>query len=270
VATLSLHAARVGGVDIEHVHQARVATRRLRSDLRTFRSLLDASWATDLRVQLEWLADLLGRLRDCDVLVARLNADLARLEPADRLAGEALVVLARAEQVEARDEVVAAMQSDRYRALTEALVAAADAPRLSSKASRAAAPVMASLVRKSFTRLDRAGGDLSTPPLDDELHVVRISAKRVRYAADAAEPVWGKRARRLAAAMTRVQSVLGELQDAVVMDQWLRRSAWASVASAFVAGELVEMQNTAMAASRAEFPEVWRRASAPKLRAWLR
>ena len=33
------------GIDAEDVHQARVATRRLRSDLRTFQPLLDREWA---------------------------------------------------------------------------------------------------------------------------------------------------------------------------------------------------------------------------------
>ncbi len=43
-------------VDPEGVHQARVATRRLRSDLRTFRSLLASDFASSLRDELGWLA----------------------------------------------------------------------------------------------------------------------------------------------------------------------------------------------------------------------
>ena len=42
--------------DPEGVHQARVATRRLRSDLRTFRPLVDAAWSSALRDELGWLA----------------------------------------------------------------------------------------------------------------------------------------------------------------------------------------------------------------------
>src|SRR5881227_2471160 len=38
--------------DIEAVHQARVATRRLRSDLRTYGDLLDSAWASPLRDEL--------------------------------------------------------------------------------------------------------------------------------------------------------------------------------------------------------------------------
>src|SRR5207302_7869472 len=45
------------GDDAEDVHQARVATRRLRSDLRTFRSLLDEEQSGALRAELKWIAD---------------------------------------------------------------------------------------------------------------------------------------------------------------------------------------------------------------------
>ena len=47
-------------VDPEGVHQTRVATRRLRSDLRTFRPLLDRDWVQGLRDELGWIARILG------------------------------------------------------------------------------------------------------------------------------------------------------------------------------------------------------------------
>ena len=67
------------GDDPEDVHQARVATRRLRSDLRTFRSLLDQEQAGPVRDELRWAGDLLGEQRDADVLLERLRRDADRL-----------------------------------------------------------------------------------------------------------------------------------------------------------------------------------------------
>ena len=52
----------------EDVHQARVATRRLRSDLKTFRVLLDPIWVSHVRSDLKWLGSALGEVRDIDVL----------------------------------------------------------------------------------------------------------------------------------------------------------------------------------------------------------
>ncbi len=48
------------GEDPEELHQLRVATRRLRSVLRTATPLLEATWAQALRDELSWLGDELG------------------------------------------------------------------------------------------------------------------------------------------------------------------------------------------------------------------
>ncbi len=71
------------GVDAEGVHQARVATRRLRSDLRTFREQLDAEPRDRLREELDWLGDELGRARDLDVLDDRLRMHASALPDDD-------------------------------------------------------------------------------------------------------------------------------------------------------------------------------------------
>ena len=67
------------GGDPEVVHQARVATRRLRSDLRTFEHFVDHEWAAELRAELRWLGAELGAVRDVEVLRDRLRADVAQL-----------------------------------------------------------------------------------------------------------------------------------------------------------------------------------------------
>src|SRR5207237_4653320 len=59
------------------VHQMRVGVRRLRTDLRTFRPVLDPLWANGLRVELSWLADKLGAARDAEVLRDRLRRPAA-------------------------------------------------------------------------------------------------------------------------------------------------------------------------------------------------
>src|SRR5438477_4785399 len=61
------------GRDPEAIHQARVATRKLRSNLRTFGPLLDPEWTEPLRSELGWLAMGLGAVRDREVLLERLR-----------------------------------------------------------------------------------------------------------------------------------------------------------------------------------------------------
>ena len=67
------------GEDPEGVHKARVAARRLRSDLRTFRPYLDRDWADALRDEIGWLGRLLGPVRDAEVLAARLRRRVAAM-----------------------------------------------------------------------------------------------------------------------------------------------------------------------------------------------
>src|SRR5262245_9064819 len=50
--------------DVEGIHRLRTTTRRLRSELRAFRSVVDPEWIGPLEGELKWLAGLLGNVRD--------------------------------------------------------------------------------------------------------------------------------------------------------------------------------------------------------------
>ncbi len=111
--------------DPEDVHQARVATRRLRSDLRTFRAYLPDDWALDIRAELGWLAEALGRARDADVLFERLHGQVDSLDQRDAEAAGALLGRLVAEQGDAREALLKVLDTDRYGALLDRLAAAA-------------------------------------------------------------------------------------------------------------------------------------------------
>ena len=64
------------GDDAEAVHQARVATRRLRAELKLLEPALDPAVADALRTDLRWLGGQLGDLRDSQVLAMRLEAEI--------------------------------------------------------------------------------------------------------------------------------------------------------------------------------------------------
>lgn len=258
------------GDDPEDVHQARVATRRLRSDLRTFRDILDPDWDAALRSELGWLGDELGAVRDLDVLHARLHERAEDLPGEDPAVAEKLLHLLVEARAQARAELLDAMRSPRYAALLDHLVDAARAPALRPAANASSADVLPHLVAQQWKRLRRAVSSLEAEPSDASLHGVRICAKRGRYAAEAAAIALGKPARRFARAMGQCQDVLGEHQDAVVAEQWLREvSAEATGREAFVAGELASREQAAGAAARARFARQWKLARRRRLRAWL-
>lgn len=256
--------------DPEGVHQARVGTRRLRSDLRTFRPLLDRSWSDPLREELRWVAGELGTARDTDVLLARVVRQIEGLPAEDRVASAPLLDALRHQRADAQRALVAALDDRRYLELLDRLVDAANEPRLALEAAAPAADVLPRLVSSPWRKLRRAIAGLGDEPSDDDLHQVRIRAKRARYAADVARPVAGKPAAKLAGALSELQDVLGDVHDAVVTEAWLRAAVRSTTAqAALAAGMLVACQRAEAAESRHRWPSAWNAARAKKRTRWL-
>ena len=89
----------------------RVATRRVRSTLRTFSKLLDEEWTDRLRDDLKWLANLLGEVRDTDVLLERFSEHLSALPAADAKAGPRLLAKLEEQRDQARRRLLGGMAS---------------------------------------------------------------------------------------------------------------------------------------------------------------
>lgn len=257
------------GDDLEDVHQARVGARRLRSDLQTFRSVLEPAWVERLRTELAWLGAELGAVRDADVLLERLRRQADALPDRDAPGVAALVRRLAHQREAARASLLDALASDRYVLLLDLLVAGSLAPATLPEAGAPAREALPALVAGPWRKLRRAVGDLGEDPPDDDLHAVRIRAKRCRYAAEAAAPVIGKPARRFAAAVSDLQTVLGDHQDAVVAESWLREAATTRTIPKLVAGELIALQRVEADACRQAWRLAWKQADKKRLREWL-
>jgi CHAD domain-containing protein len=260
------------GEDPEDVHQLRVGTRRLRSDLRTFARHLDPERVAAARAELGWLAALVGAVRDTDVLTARMRASGDALPDADRAAVSTLLSSLGRQDDAARTAMLDAMRSPRYVCLLDALVTLAGPtpPALdATPTTRAPARVAADLAGRPWRRLARAVAALPANPPDGALHQIRILAKRCRYAAEAVGPLVGAPAARFAAAVADVQTVLGDHQDTVVAEGWLRDAARDEPSVGVAAGELIAHERTERGRLRAQWPAVWRSASKKKLRRWM-
>ena len=257
--------------EVEPLHQMRVGTRRLRSDLRTFCGLVDESWGESLRDELQWLGAALGEVRDLDVMLERLRRageDLApELDP--------LFAALEARREVSRERLLGALRSPRYVELMDRLVDAAQSPALTPEAKRPCAKALPPLARRSWKRLARAarGVDESSP--DEHYHAVRKRAKQARYAAEAIGPALGRRRARDAAKFAKraaeVQDILGELQDAVMAEEAIERFVGkhpGQAQIAFASGRLHERQHAARRNARESFPATWRKLDRRNLRSW--
>lgn len=256
------------GSDPEHLHRARVAIRRLRSDLRTFEPLLDSSWSRGLRSDLRELARVMGAVRDADVLIARFDGCASRLP--SRAGVDTLIASLVAARTAGQRELTAYMASGAYATLLDRLVEAARAPALDAE-GLASADTLGRLVRRPWRRLTKTVNRLPDDPPDEMLHAVRIRTKRVRYAAEAVAPVLGKQARRFAKGAKRLQKVLGTLHDASVAHEWL--TSWSSGHHApeavFVAGQLDGLEIVRGTAARAAWRDAWRALDRSKNLSWI-
>jgi CHAD domain-containing protein len=254
-----LPAARLG-IEPEGVHQARVATRRLRSDLRTFHPLLDPTWTAQLQPELRWLGGALGRVRDDDVLIELLE-NFGSVEP--------LIEVVADERETSRQALLRALDRPEANKLLDHLVAAAHDPHTAPQADDPAPDLLRPLVRKRAARLRKTVDRLGAHPADAELHRVRIATKRCRYAVEAVAPAFGSDAAAAAAALAKLQDTLGAMNDAVVISARLADTATRVPTIGYPAGQVVGWLTARAEAGRDEWREKWKRAASKKLWRWL-
>jgi CHAD domain-containing protein len=238
--------------DIEDLHQFRVATRRTRAIIRATRPLLGEA-LRPLGDELKWLAGVLGPARDLDVLLERLRGEAGTLG-VDAPAAETIVAILEDERERRHDAVLEALADERYLRLLDVFAAT-----VGSLPDLAAPGGLRPLASAELRKLVKAGRKLGDDPADDELHALRIHAKRARYAAELAAIGHGSKAlSRYLDALKALQDVIGEHQDAVVAEAKLRAVARAKTAVA--AGRLIEREAERRRERRRRYPKVLARA----------
>ena len=264
---------------VRYVHRARIATRRLRADLKTFAPLLDPLWVRHTRSELKSVGEALGRVRDVDVLTKRLG-----LTAETGHAGKGMLELAkqlRDERDQAATALAELMGSDQYVNLLDRLHAASERPPLLRAAGDIGgdhsgphpAEILPSLVGEQWRSLRRRVRKAGNDPSDDRLHRIRIAAKQLRYAAELSEPVVGKPARRTVRSAKALQDSLGDHHDLITTGAWLRATGEAlkaDPAASFAAGLLSAGQQRDAAERRGEWRAIWKRAKRKKNRRWMR
>lgn len=242
------------------VHDLRVAMRRLRSLLATFRPVFDPSVTEPVRTELEHALRELGQSRDAEVAVETVDRLLD--DGLDGLAGldgldEAVVGLRARLHLDASatgDDVVETLESTRWAALVVLVEELVSHPPLTDKAQRDARSVARKRVRREGRRVsDRvvaARGAAGPDELAARLHEVRTAARRLRYATDTAAPLEDKRIHRIGTRAKAVQSTAGLHHDAVITRATLRHLALDEAVgegAAFLLGHLDADEQRALA-----------------------
>ncbi|MGI9006766.1 MAG: CHAD domain-containing protein [Streptosporangiaceae bacterium] len=263
----------------DSVHKMRVATRRLRSTLRSFRKIIRPDPASELAAELKWLGGVLGQARDAEVLSRHLQTQL-RSTPVEQVIGP---VQARIQghfppiREAARKTAVAALDSERYFALLDQLDQLLADPPFGPDADKPAARAVIKAVRQSYRktaqRARQAWAAADGQPRDAALHQARKAAKRARYAGEVASPAFGKPARLFTKQIKRLQTILGDHQDTVIARQQERQlgiNAHLAGENSFTYGLLYADDAHAAQQLQREARRTWKQAARGRYRKWLR
>lgn len=260
VEALLAHDPRVRRAEEDAVHQMRVASRRLRSALKAFKSIVGET--DEVQEELKWLAGVLGEARDLEVIRARFAEHLEQLDP-ELVTGPIQTRLGDdlyKREREAYDRINETLNTDRYYTLLNTLDQLIAAPSLGKAAHKPAEPTLSGVAAKNWKRVTDAYETAQAVKDPNALHDVRKAAKRARYTAEALEPALGKPMKQLAKRAEAVQEVLGHHQDGMVAQETLAseaQSAREAGEDTFTYGLLIGIERSSAARAHEEFPQVW-------------
>lgn len=253
------------GEDIEHVHDMRVATRRMRSAFR----LLDDHYKTKpvrpLTNGLKQVARQLGQVRDLDVMIDDLQTHQATLEDeANKDALQHVIDKLDKRRSKARRKLNNFLDSDAYNTFVAAFGAFLTAPGKSAKAieddsvPHQVRHVLPGLIHEHLA-LVRAYDNVLEGADFETLHALRIEFKRLRYIVDYFDGVLGASANDFLKELKVIQDYLGRMNDTVVAEERLReiiedgvKKPQKKVLRAYI--DLLEADRQRL---DAEFPAVW-------------
>jgi CHAD domain-containing protein len=204
----AMPAAQAG--DIQSVHQARVATRRLREALPVVQASVSTRSLGRVRRQVRRMTRALGPVRELDVALQHLDELAGRNIVSPRAIGRVRQAVAQ-ERLKRRRDMLNAITPGKIEKLrqrlgrvgtdTQAPEAIAALEEVEQQVTRRA--------RRLSAAIERAGGLY----LPDRLHAVRVAAKKLRYALEIDRELKRSRATSRITQLKRLQDLLGEMHD---------------------------------------------------------
>ncbi len=210
------------GDDIEHVHNMRVATRRMRAAFDQFEGYFQRKAIKRFRKDLRKTGQTLGAVRDLDVFNREAQRYLKGLEKAQRDSLDPLLAHWQTQREEARQVLIAYLDSERYRRFVDEFgkfLQAAGAgvePVAADEVGRyQVRHALSSTIWQLYETVRAYETVLADAPMTT-LHALRIDCKQLRYTLEFFREVLGPETGQVIKDIVHIQDHLGDLQDAVV------------------------------------------------------
>lgn len=214
-----LSRARLGVV--RGVHQARVASRRLREGLGALDGALPSDIRRRLLKMLRQLSRTLGAVRECDVTIGLAATEAAQHEwPAEPVA--LLQSALEAERAKHHQALVKTLTDSEWRS---AFVPVRRRFRHMREGVNHAEALESARVRrkKRAATLGRSVAEIGALYVPDQLHAIRIATKKLRYALEWEQQIGRKGWVRERKVLEAAQEELGEWHDRLVLQERIHR-----------------------------------------------
>ena len=248
-------------VDIEFLHDFRVAVRRARSIIGQLAAVFPDDEATALLHRLKWIARATGRVRDLDVFLEELDGAGERREPLEPLVEEVRAAKRREHRQMAK--ALASPEFDDALAEWGEFAAVVDAPR---EEQRRLDEVVAQQIDRRFRKMVGKVKRALRKNDEEGLHRARVDGKKLRYLLDCTSGVFPReRVESAVVSLKKIQDELGNLNDAVsqraIIEEFaesLSRRSPAPYRALLEMGALIERTRARGDRARRRFEERWR------------
>lgn len=217
------------GEDIEALHDMRVATRRMRAAFEVFGEAYEPKFAKQLLKGLRATGRALGHPRDMDVFMEKAHLYLKNLPEGQQADLDPLLAAWEQERQSARQEMIAYLDSQAYTDFVGRFNRFVQTPGLGALPVSAESPVpdrlrevVPILIYNRMASV-RAFEPLLSNARIEQLHALRIEFKKLRYTVEYFRDVLGAEAKYVIDVIKKLQDHLGDLNDANVATQLLRR-----------------------------------------------
>ncbi len=254
--------------DPEFVHQARVATRRMRSAFILLRSAVPAESADYFEKDLQRLGRLFGAVRDLDVFIINLRTyreKLERFPKQERKSLKKVIEKERRAPLRALQKSLASSSFHTFERRMEQFMTLPGEGRAALPGSMTMQEAAPPAIKSRLADVMAQHRKVTTNPVLTEYHCLRIKAKRLRYALEFMAPLYGGAFEGIIPITVEIHDSLGELQDTVFNKGLIKRLLKKQEGKAsdpglvFTLGEIYQYQGEIAREKRKSFTEIWRR-----------
>ena len=201
-------------LDVELLHDFRVAIRRTRSVISLAKNELPDDLLHTWTPEWAWLAALTSDARDLDVLLDDIEATRPGLPSEAKVGLDELAEVVIARRGATQEELRIALTGERYRTLTREWRAGLGELALSPRTGDTAADLGRHLVAKAANKAARRAASVTPESPAESIHDLRKRTKRLRYALELFRDVLPKKKTGAMIKETkRLQDDLGTFQD---------------------------------------------------------